>query len=81
THALAHTWIPDPRNIGNELLIVRLKLFVPSGATGYEIVVCRRPKMGQPAHAPDTLRGSVRLLEESPVNRVTCSKMEVKDAH
>lgn len=46
-HALAHTWIPDPRNIGNELLIVRLKLFVPSGATGYEIVVCRRQKTAQ----------------------------------
>lgn len=47
THALAHTWIPDPRNIGNELLIVRLKLFVPSGATGYEIVVCCRQKTAQ----------------------------------
>lgn len=44
THALAHTWISDPRNIGNEFLIVRLKLFVPSGAAGYEIVVCRRQK-------------------------------------
>jgi hypothetical protein len=44
THALAYAWIPDPNDAKKELLVVRIKLFVPSGATGYEIVVCRREK-------------------------------------
>jgi hypothetical protein len=44
THALAYAWIPDPNDAGSELLVVRVKLFVSSGATGYEIVVCRRQK-------------------------------------
>lgn len=44
THALAYAWIPDPTDIEKELLVVRVKLFVPSGATGYEIVVSRRTR-------------------------------------
>lgn len=42
THALAFLWVIDPNDSNKELLVVRVKLFVPSGATGYEIVVCRR---------------------------------------
>lgn len=41
-HALGHTWVVDPNDSGSEFLLVRVKLFVPSGATGYEIIVCRK---------------------------------------
>lgn len=44
THALAWAWMPDPGDVTKELLVVRVKLFVPSGATGYEIVVSRRSR-------------------------------------
>jgi HNH endonuclease len=40
-HALAHESIHDPKDNTSRLLLVRVKLFVPSNATGYEIVVCR----------------------------------------
>jgi hypothetical protein len=42
THALGVAWVPDPNTAGDELLLVRVKLFVPSGATGYEIIVSRK---------------------------------------
>jgi hypothetical protein len=41
THALAYAWVPDRRDSKSRFLVVRVKLFVPSGATGYEIVVYR----------------------------------------
>lgn len=41
THALGYTLIPDPHDKTKRLLVVLVKLFVPSGATGYLVVVNR----------------------------------------
>lgn len=43
-HGIACAWIPHPRDENSILLLARVKLFVPSGATGYEIVICKLPK-------------------------------------
>jgi hypothetical protein len=42
THAVAVTCIPDSRHPGDEFIIARVKLFVATGATGYEVLVARR---------------------------------------
>jgi hypothetical protein len=41
THAVGVACIPDPSDAKSSLILARVKLFVASGATGYEIVVCR----------------------------------------
>lgn len=38
-HALSSGWIPDPSGSSRGLLLVRVKLFASSGASGYEVVV------------------------------------------
>jgi hypothetical protein len=43
THAVGVTWLPHPIDQGTSILVARVKLFAPSGATGYEIVVARQP--------------------------------------
>ena len=43
THAMSLVQRPDPRDNRKKLLIARIKLFAPSGATGYEVVV-HQPK-------------------------------------
>jgi hypothetical protein len=41
-HALGGVWLPSSNEPGQEVLIVRVKLFVPSGAMGYEILAFQR---------------------------------------
>ena len=54
-HALGHLWVADPNDSMSELLLVRVKLFVPSGATGYEVVVCRRASAAEALGADSPL--------------------------
>ena len=57
-HALAYAWIPDPAETEKELLVVRVKLFVPSGATGYELE--------RPAFAPEPQAAEAALIRLCP---------------
>lgn len=43
-HGIACSWVPHPSDENSILLLVHVKLFIPSGATGYEIVICQLPK-------------------------------------